>query len=84
MQPGHPVADRGRGGVPPGGDRLEADRGHHVRFPGAVVQPATDIMAKPLQLDWAAAKLVNVGYSDPTDFLVLPITNGDTDDAGRS
>ena len=39
-QPDHPVADRGRGEVPPGGERFEAGRGHHVPLPGDVVQPA--------------------------------------------
>ena len=39
-QPDHPFADRGRGEIPPGGERLEAGRRHHVRLPGDVVQPA--------------------------------------------
>ena len=38
--PDHPVADRGRGEIRPGGERLEAGRGHHLRLPGDVVQPA--------------------------------------------
>ena len=40
-QPDHPwSADRGRGEVPPGGERREAGRGHHARLPGGVMQPA--------------------------------------------
>ena len=41
-QPDHPVADRDRGEIPPGGARFEAGRGHHVPLPGDVVQPAAD------------------------------------------
>ena len=52
------------------------------RPPGRHTEGAGN-MGKPLQLDRAAAELVDVGYYDPTDFLVLPVTNGDTDDPGR-
>ena len=38
-EPYYAVADGGRGELAPGGDRLEAGRGHHVRLAGDVVQP---------------------------------------------
>ncbi len=42
QQPDHPRSvDRGRGEVPPSGERREAGWGHHVRLPGDDVQPAT-------------------------------------------
>ena len=40
VQPDHPVADRGRDEVPPGGERLEAGRRPPRTSPGDVVQPA--------------------------------------------
>ena len=38
--PDYAVADRGRGEVPSGGERLESGRGHHVRLARDVVQPS--------------------------------------------
>ena len=53
-QPDRPwSADRGRGEVPPGGERREAGRGHYARLPGGVMQPAAvgveryEVVAQP-------------------------------------
>ena len=49
-QPEYRVADRGRGEVPPGDERLEIGRGHHVRLPGGATVGRAILNLAPSEL----------------------------------